>query len=220
MRLVALLYKLTEVLLMRDLLVSVAVGSIIFLSPAWVAATPPQVSAGWAYVDGIAPTFTGEWNLANDFFANMYRAGDPTKPLESKLYLRYSCKTMTMYALVLVEPNGLGYIDLSATTAWIAVNSLSRKVVNEVSSNNGVPPDFAWIGRGFDGNPQHVLGYEASFPITKGNYYIIAHINVWSFGQQTSATVGSPGVGPPFVVPDCSVAVEPSTWGSVKGLYR
>jgi len=48
-------------------------------------AAPPQPTYGVANVDGNI----GEWDLANDFFANMYRAGKTDKEIESKLYLRY-----------------------------------------------------------------------------------------------------------------------------------
>jgi hypothetical protein len=52
-----------------------------------LAANPPEPTYDTATVDGNE----SEWSLANDFFADMYRAGDPTKKVESKLYLRYGC---------------------------------------------------------------------------------------------------------------------------------
>jgi hypothetical protein len=162
----------------------------------------------------------GEWNLTDDFFANMYRAGYPSKQLESMFYLRYDCRTNTLYALVLVVPGGVGYIDSGATTAWISIGSQSTKTVNQISDNDGSPPDFAWIGRGFDGNPQHVKGYEASFHIGSGTYIIIAHIDVWDATSQTSATMGSPGSGPDLVIPESPSAVEPTSFGAIKALYR
>jgi len=201
---------------MKRLIAVVALGAAVLLVPIWAAATPPRVAEGWAYVDGLY----GEWNLITDFFANMYRAGTPTKLLESKLYLRYSCKTMKMYALVIVEPGHVGYIDPVSVTSWIAINSLNSKVVNQNTGNNGIAPDFAWVGRGFDGNQAHVLGYEASFPITMGSYIILAHLAIWDISAQTSSTIGLPGSGPALMVPDCSVGVESSTWGAVKELYR
>lgn len=177
---------------------------------------PPVVSVGTAVVDGQY----GEWNLAADYFADMYRAGNATKPVESRLYLRYNCRTNIMYALVLVVPGGVGYIDSAATTAWIAINAQNTKVVNELAGADGTPPDFAWVGRGFDGNPWHVRGYEASFYLAPGTHIIIAHIDVWSVSSQTSATMGEPGTGPTIVVPGSPSAVEPSTFGLIKALYR
>ena len=122
---------------------------------AW-AAVPPQPTYGTAVVDG---TYA-EWDLTGDFFANMYRAGDLSKKLESKLYLRYDCDTHTVYALVLMEDSIPAVIDPS-NKAWIAIDTQSNKVVQSDSGNNGTPPDFAWIGVNFDGNSTHAQGYEA-----------------------------------------------------------
>jgi hypothetical protein len=179
-------------------------------------ATPPIPALGTAVVDGEY----GEWNLTHDFFADMYRAGNPNKPLESKLYLRYDCSTNTLYALVLCEPGVVGCIDSTATTAWIAIGDQTNKVVNEISDIDGIPPDFAWIDRGFDGNPWHVHGYEASFTMMPGIYIIIAHVDIWDISSQTSATMGFPGSGPELVILDLPSAVQPATLGGLKALYR
>lgn len=186
------------------------------LAPLSVSATPPLPSLGTAVVDGQY----GEWNLTADFFANMYRAGKPNKPLESKLFLRYDCTKQVMYALVLVEPGAVGYIDSSASTAWIAINANNNKVVNELAGNDGVPPDFAWVGRGYDGGQWHVLGYEASFPIRPGSYIIMAHINIWDARAQTSATTGFPGTGPQFEIHCPTNTVEAATFGALKAMFR
>jgi hypothetical protein len=163
---------------------------------------------------------SGEWNLVNDFFSLMYRAGNPTKPVESKAYLRYNCGTGTMYVLVLMEPNSIGYIDPFAQTAWVAINAQNNKVVTENSGDDGIPPDFQWIGQGYDGDPQHVRGYEASFQIGPGSYNIIFHVDVIDpSGAQTSASPGFPGTGPPLVI-DCTTDSHRSTWGTLKKLYR
>jgi hypothetical protein len=201
----------------RPLLSSVVLVLLIALVPVLGAALPPQVSPGTAVVDGQYM----EWNLSADFFANMYRAGNPAKPLESKLYLRYDCRTCTMYVLVLVEPLIGGNIDSLETTSWIAIDVNSNKVANEVSGNDGTAPDFAWVGRGYDGNNQHVRGYEASFTISPGAYHILAHIEVIDGGIQTSATnSGFPHGGPALVVQGCPMATEPMSFGAIKALYR
>ncbi len=168
-------------------------------------ALPPDTSLGHAEVDG---EYEDDWNLEADFFANMYRAGRPTFPLESKLCLRYDCAEGTMYALVLVEPEVAGCIDAHDVTSWIAIDRVNRKVVNQESGNDGTPPDFAWVGAGFDGDPAHALGYEASFLIAPGTtHIIIAHLQVWDDGaEQGSATEGSPGTGPQLIVPACTTA--------------
>jgi len=199
----------------------VAVSAIVILVPALATAVPPNASIGYALVDGSY----AEWNTTADFFSDMFRAGKPDKPLESKLYLRYDCTTATMYALVLCEPDVPGYIDPTATTAWIAIDAQNNKVVDERSGNSipPDPPDFAWVGQGYDGNLQHVQGYEASFRILLGTYRIIAHIDVWDgvpVSVQTSATPGFPKEGPDLVVPNCQTAVESTSWGVIKALYR
>jgi hypothetical protein len=200
----------------RPLLTLTALTALVLLVSIPATAVPPQPSQGMAVVDGVY----AEWNLTNDFFADMYRAGKPDKPLESKLYLCYDCTTSTMYAFVLCEPDVVGYIDSLVTTAWIAIGSRNNKVVNELAGNDGVPPDFAWVGQGFDGDPLHVKGCEASFQILPGSYIIIAHIIIWDVTGQASATMGFSGTGPDLVVPNCQTAVEPTTFGAIKALYR
>ncbi len=179
-------------------------------------ATPPQPTYGTAVVDGDP----GEWNLTADFFADMYRAGKASKPLESKLYLRYDCYTGTLFALILTEPGVVGYIDTSAVTGWIAIDSQNNKLVNEAAGNDGVPPDFAWIDRGFDADSTHVHGYEASFHLPEGTYAIIGHVDVYDGGAQTSATEGFPGDGADLEIDCGSVPTQPTTWSRMKQLYR
>ena len=88
------------------------------------------LSAAPALADNYSPTLfssavvdgdSSEWNLAQDFFANMHRAGKADKPLESKLYLRYDCLTQTMYVLVLAVPGVPVLVD---GDAWVAINCL------------------------------------------------------------------------------------------------
>jgi len=169
----------------RILALSVLASAWLLGRPAASTATPPQSSYGTAVVDGNP----GEWDLVNDFFADMYRAGNSSKPLESKLYLRFDCNTNTMYVLVLTEPSVVGYIDTTAVTGWIALDGQNNKVVNEAAGNDGIAPDFAWIDQGFDADSTHVHGYEASFPLAEGTYTIIGHVDVYSSGGQTPARV-------------------------------
>jgi hypothetical protein len=193
------------------------VSAFLLVTASAALATPPTPTYGTANVDGNS----GEWNLVQDFFTLMYRAGDPTKPVESKGYLRYDCATQTMYALVLMEPNSIGYIDPNAQTAWIAIDTQSNKVVTENSGDDGIAPDFQWIGQGYDGDPTHVRGYEASFPLAEpGLYTIIFHAEVIdASGGQTSASPGFPSEGPPVVV-SCATRAATSSWGAVKQIYR
>src|SRR5262245_31396721 len=200
---------------MRTTIISI-LAAILLVTSSLAIAAPPNPTYGTANVDGNS----GEWNLVNDFFTLMYRAGDPSKPVESNGYLRYDCATQTMYVLVLIEPNSVGYIDPNAQTAWVAINAQNNKVVTENSGDDGVPPDFQWIGQGYDGNQQHVRGYEASFSIAPGSYSIIFHVDVIdASGAQTSASPGFPQEGPPLLI-DCLTRAQSTSWGALKSIYR
>ena len=180
-----------------------------------VRAVPPQPFYGTATVDGL----TNDWTLVSDFFANMHRAGKIDKELESKLYLRYDCSTATMFALILTEPGIPAIVDNN--TAWIAIDTQSNKVVIGITGDDGFTPDFAWVGPGYDGDPLHALGYEASFFLGQGNYEIIAHVNVFDDGnQQTSGTIGFPSSGPDLEVECLTVPTAPTTWSGLKAIYR
>ncbi len=140
----------------------------------------------------------------------MYRAGNETKPIESAAYLRYDCNTRTVYVLVLT----LGVPGLDGPTyapaAWAAINTASNKRYTGNSGNDGIPPDFEWVGSKYDGDPQHVQGYEASFQLSPGSYKIIVHIEVFDSGApQTSATAGFPGTGIDLWL-DCTNVTAPA----------
>jgi len=201
---------------MKRIAISCLLGSaaLLFLS------APPVLA------DNVSPTLfatatvdgdPSEWNLAQDFFANMHRAGKADKPLESKAYLRYDCLTHTMYVLVLSEP-GVP-CEIIPGTAWVALNSQNNKVVLDSSGDDGIPPDFAYVGVGYDGNAAHARGYEASFPLAVGTYNLIVHVDVFDAGNtQTSATIGFPGTGPILAIDCTPLGVESTTWGYVKSL--
>jgi hypothetical protein len=164
-----------------------------------VSAAAPYPTMGSATVDGN----TGEWNLSADFFADMTRAGkvDANHPVESKAYLRYDLTNQVLYVLVLTEP-GIPAI-VSADDAWAAINGISNKVFTGSSVNDAAQPNFAWVGKGYDGNNNHVKGYEASFSLAPGNYLIILHLAVLDDGEcQTSVTQGLKAGIDLFVVPE------------------
>jgi hypothetical protein len=140
------------------------------------AATPPEPTYGSATVDGNI----AEWDLTSDFFAEMYRAGDPLKPVESSLYLRYDCQTQTLYALVLVKE---GITALAQPDdAFIKLGN-ATKLVDGNSGDNGTPPDFAWVTSNSD-----TIGFEASAALAPGSYTNLnVHLQVSDEGSQTSA---------------------------------
>jgi hypothetical protein len=113
---------------------------------------PPESYYSPTVVDG---NYIGEWNINDpltdpysDFFANMYRAGNPAKQLEAKAYLRYDCVPNTLYVLVLTEPGVPALAAGWETAAWAAIGSVSNKVYTGLSGDNDIPPDFHW-GRSF-----------------------------------------------------------------------
>lgn len=150
------------------------------------AAGTTQPAYGVAVVDGDP----GEWNLTADFFADMYRAADSTKMVQSKLYLRYDCLTNNLYVLVLAEP-GIDILTLESHTFVKLGNSV--KLVSPSDGNDGTPPDFAWIGISPDGNT--ALGWEASTPLNEGSYTNLnVHTQVYINGGDETSAVKDRGI--------------------------
>lgn len=175
------------------------------LAAAWPAPThaaaPPAPTYGTAVVDGL----TTEWTLAQDFFAPMHRGGKLEFPLGANLYLRYDCVAQTMYALVLtandINGNPIPARSDAPNSARLALNTSGNTVVFGSSGNNGVPPDFAWVGVGFNGNPNQALGFEASFSMPPGAYQIFATLGVVLGGVNSEViTLGYPNSAPALVV--------------------
>lgn len=173
-----------------------------------LAANPPEPTYGNATVDGNY----AEWNLANDFFANMYRAGDSDKVLESKLYIRYDVNTATVYVLVLTA-NAHPATTTPTGNAWAAINEISNKTYNdgnsETMNNNGVPPDLAWIYNStYPQGSGYAIGYEASFKLNPGDYQLIVHLEVYNAATgktETSATEDFHAGIDLFVVPEVAI---------------
>jgi hypothetical protein len=161
-------------------LLAIFITIIFFVSTA--VAAPPESSYGFALVDGNE----SEWNLTSDFFANMHVAANPANPIRSFLYLRYNSVTQTMYALVMAGTGKV--VNVNAASTWITIDGIGNKVVNGNDNNDGIPPDFAWIDRGFDGNIAHARGWEASFSLAPGTYTIIAHNEIFDGVSLTSST--------------------------------
>src|SRR5512134_3736217 len=118
------------------------------------AASPPEPTYGVADVDGNS----GEWDLAGDFFADLYRAGRPTKDVLARLYVRYECATSTLFALVLAEPGHVVDADAGAGEHFVKIGHST--LVDEGFGDDGARPDFAWIGLSANGGTAE--GWEAS----------------------------------------------------------
>lgn len=149
----------------------------LFVGTVAQAANPPEPTYGTATVDGL----TGDWDLTNDFFAPMYRAGragSSRHPIESNLYVRYDCATETLYVLVL-SVNGTNVL-LQPDDAFVKLGN-STKLVD----GNYPASVFRWVGA----NGNNAQGFEASMPLAPGDYSNLnVHVQVYSDGEaQTSA---------------------------------
>ncbi len=145
----------------------------------WVKCAPPAppppppcvatpLTSGVANVDGNP----AEWNLSADFVANLHVGGNPANPVEAKLYLRYDAVGDVLYAFVRAEP-GVVLQTTDPTEAYLR-NGLTGKLVHGLSGDDGVPPDFRWVGL----NGAAAIGFEASAPLGPGSYDLRVHAKV------------------------------------------
>ena len=180
-----------------------------------VTAAPPAPTYGTAVVDGQY----AEWTLAADYYADMYLSGDPAEPAEAKTYLRYDNARGILYALILCGPVVTGYVGQSAD-AWIVLDFESPAAVVQTSGEDGNPPDFAWVAQGYDGNPLHVRGYEASFRMLPGDHAIVAQVGILDPADGTAAVAALPASGAQISVPVAPIGVKEASFGSIMALYR
>jgi hypothetical protein len=169
----------------------------------------------------------GEWDLAQDFFANLNRGWDPTKPVEAKVYLRYECvrplveppatQYVIVYALVKAESgvpilvNGLG---ADPSMAHIKIQDISNSPFVSGTNDDGVcvpptgtPPEFAWLNKHddtIDGTPVQVAdGWEASFQVPTGSYTkLLVHTQVYDGGAGQTAGVQALALDVSYCPPD------------------
>lgn len=186
----------------KRLIVLTAIMGIVALMVAATVLASEQPTYDVATVDGDY----GEWNLNEDFFAYMYRAGNPDKPVESSLYLRYDCETKVMFGLVLANtPTATVQVD-GNEEHWLKIDR--SVVVDEQAGLDGTPPDFAWIGL----ENGTALGWEASADVTAGSHTIQAHTITDDGEFQTSATI------PLSLTIDCgSTSVELTSFTAQSG---
>ena len=124
-----------------------------------------------------------DWDLSDDFFGPMYRAGNSAKDLLSNAYLRYDSNAETVFVLVLEDEGALVPLSASPDNAWVKVYSLGHQtLVSGTSGNEGMAPDFSWVEE--DGV---VIGWEGSFKLAPGNYGDGFEIHV-NHGEETSST--------------------------------
>ncbi|MGQ9600086.1 MAG: hypothetical protein ACUVWZ_11800 [Anaerolineae bacterium] len=142
---------------------------LLFVPPAFVSAANPIIEAypNPTYVRAFVDGDPSEWDLTNDFFANMYLAANPAKPVLSKLYVRYDCRAGTLYVLVLAEPGHLIDVDSGTGNHFVKLGN-TNKLVDAAAGNDGTPPDFAYINLSGDGATAD--GWEASAYLAPGFY--------------------------------------------------
>lgn len=198
LRVKPLLYALTIILI-----------GIICLTPLASAVAPNPTYAS-ATVDGQID----EWNLLADFFADMHRAGDPSKPVESKLYIRYDAIKEIVYVLVLAEPH-IPVCSEKAEEAWVKIDGQKGNIVDDTFGDDDPdnPPDFAWV----PADRKDKIGYEASFKLPPGSYKITVHVNVFDDKEvQTSLSLSTLQM---FAVPDSSVFLAIASMAGATGLF-
>lgn len=186
------------------------------------ASAADQPTYGTAVIDGDY----GEWDLANDFFAKMYEAGDPGKTHLSTAYLRYDCNSKTMFVLVLDVPEDGFYISKTGDNAWIKIRAIQNSNIVDLTpayNNNGspagTPPESSWVPpngqEGPDGDPL-LVGYEASFQLNPGTYNIEIHVNTTD-GRTSSTGKSSNEIQVSVICddtpPDPSIDIEKATNG-------
>jgi hypothetical protein len=143
-------------------------------------AAPFAAQASSVTVDG----FYNDWNLSENFFAPMYRAGNSSKDQLSNAYLRYDSNTETLFVLVLEVEGAAVPVAASPDNAWVKIYSLGQKtLVSGNSGNDGMAPDFSWV-RDKKGT---VMGWEGSLRVDPGVYGQGLEIHV-NHGGETSST--------------------------------
>lgn len=187
-------------------------------APGTAPATPPQPTYGGAVVDGRYD----DWDLDADRFADMPRPWTAAKRLECGAYLRYDCRSQILYVLVLAEPGVAARRDVAGSprTSWVAIGASDRRTVAADAGRDGEPPDFAWIDPGFDGNPSHVRGFEASFRLAPTNDTIFIHQQPFDAVSGSDVSLSTPHAGPRLVIACETTPTEPATWSLIKSLYR
>lgn len=168
-----------------------------FFTPAQALALQPAYGSG-IVVDGDP----GEWDLTNDFFADMYVAGNSNNPVLSKLYLRYDCSTNLLYALVLdVIGDGLTP-DQEPDEAWIKVYNIgwpNNLLIDGEGGGNTLPRGFEWVYETPGDDTTPLLGFEAYAQLSEGTYTEFeVHLNIC--GETSSTGKESQGNAIPLII--------------------
>ena len=135
------------------------------LVAAKVAANPPEPS----YIEsGDSPATEvdgnpSEW-AADDFFANLHKAGKVDKEVLATISLRYDCATEILFASVV--PTGTLKINTSPIDNFIKLGDSIKLVDGNDRPPDGNQPDFEWVNK-VDSSAD---GWEASVLLVPGYY--------------------------------------------------
>jgi len=214
----------------RTLAVAMGAAAIALATVGPSIAAPPAVSLGTAVVDGSA----AEWG-SNDRFADLFVYGDRSD-VRGDVYARYDCDDETLFVYVAATDGQLRADE--PNEAWVRIDDAYRSVRGD-AGNDGVPPDFAWVG--LDG--LNATGFEASMAMAPGSHTMFLHVHQWWTDDDLALSLvivrdtpiiatcpapspdvsPSPGVSPsPDVSPSPGASVDPSLsaspTGEVKGI--
>jgi len=156
---------------------SIILVAVLFSSPVVTAASPPQPTYGIANVDGDIT----EWVLNKDFFAGMYNGWNEDNTHEASVYLRYDVSSGVLYVLVLTESGWTGIV--SVDDSFVSISTSDDRKINDQRVKgddiaDGDPPDFVYVGTYTKNNVDYCEGFEASFKLPLGSWWIAAHMNV------------------------------------------
>jgi hypothetical protein len=114
-----------------------------------------------------------DWNLADDYFADLVPDGRPGGAVLARLYLRYDCAAKVLSALVLdVEADG-EMVGVDPDKAWLRLHDAGLAGDLLVDGNGAGATafrSFQWVST-LPGDPAApVIGFEASAQLDEGSY--------------------------------------------------
>ncbi len=162
----------------------VAAAAVALAGAVPVAALAPIPAPGAAVIDGDP----SEWS-PGDLFTTMQHHG--SAKVVGTFSLRYDCATQILSALVLSTDGAIFKSD-RPEVAFLRIDGVGKLVSGE-SGDDGIPPDFAWVGQ----IGSAARGFEASGVVVPGEHTIRAHILMFDDSADGYLTIDSnPPTGP------------------------
>lgn len=159
-----------------------------------------------------------------DFFVKLYDGwnNNGKNTVLGYSFIRYDSTNDIVYVLMLSK-SGVVIVQGEPDDAqnWVAIDTISNKVVDEFSDNNLVPPDFEFVAISGE-----LRGYEASFKLAQGRYQIAIHsLTILNPTEDDDNTIGTEGtfvyleLPPDFVVPEVSAVFAIVSMAGATGLF-